>query len=85
MVLLGILRGQAKRLMKAWGGEHEARYRDEVKLLRMVTAKEHVGASEYAQLVSGLRYARQSNWVESIVILGSGLFPTYICTTRVGC
>lgn len=78
MGLLGILRGKARRLMKAWGGEHEARYRDEVKLLRMVTAKEHIGASEYAQLVSGLRYARQSNWVGSLVRIGFGLVLTYM-------
>ena len=43
---------QAKRLMRSWAGEHEARYKDEVALLRMVSAKEHVGASEYCQMVS---------------------------------
>lgn len=43
---------KAKTLMKAYGGEHEARYRDEVTMLRMVTTKDHVAVSDYAQLVS---------------------------------
>ena len=37
--------------MRAWGGEHEARYKDEMKLLKMVTAKEHAEASAFCQLV----------------------------------
>lgn len=43
---------QAKSLMRAWGGEHEARYKDEMALLRMVTTKEHAEGSAYCQLVS---------------------------------
>lgn len=38
-------------MMRAWGGEHEARYKDEMTLLKMVTAKEHAQASGYCQLV----------------------------------
>lgn len=38
--------------MRAWGGEHEAQYKDEMKLLKMVTAKEHAEASAFCQLVS---------------------------------
>ncbi|CAN0090363.1 unnamed protein product [Ascophyllum nodosum] len=42
---------QATRLMKAWGGGHEATYREEVSHLRMLKAKDHLAASGYAQLV----------------------------------
>eukprot|EP00752_Nemacystus_decipiens_P003596 g3315.t1 len=42
---------EARALMRAWGGEHEARYKDEMKLLKMVTAKEHAEASAFCQLV----------------------------------
>ena len=38
--------------MKAWGGGHEATYREEVSHLRMLKAKDHLAASGYAQLVS---------------------------------
>lgn len=43
--------------MRAWGGEHEARYKDEMKLLKMVTAKEHAEASAFCQLVSFPRFS----------------------------
>ncbi|CBJ32346.1 TFIID and SAGA subunit [Ectocarpus siliculosus] len=42
---------EARGLMRAWGGEHEERFKDEMTLLKMVTAREHAEASDYCKLV----------------------------------
>lgn len=40
--------------MRAWGGEHEERFKDEMSLLKMVTAKEHAEASDYCKLARSI-------------------------------
>lgn len=45
---------QARIFMDAFHGVHEARYRQEVTELKMVTTKDHIASSDYAQRVRRL-------------------------------
>ncbi|CAN0341891.1 unnamed protein product [Hapterophycus canaliculatus] len=74
--------------MRAWGGEHEARYKDEMTLLKMVTAKEHAQASGYCQLVLTHKFRVKICWATSKLLnaflVNKGLLLVmHILNTRV--
>ncbi|CAN0150170.1 unnamed protein product [Scytosiphon promiscuus] len=79
---------KARSLMRAWGGEHEARYKEEITLLKMVTAKEHAQASGYCQLVLTHKFRVKICWATSKLLnaflVNKGLLLVmHILNTRV--